>query len=66
MIVTNDYDFTYCQLAGLFKRITTSGSTREGFKSYWLVEEGEFTTEQVEEFAIAFYTAYNKMFPGTF
>lgn len=61
-----EYDFSYSQLVSLHNIVALTGSTREAFKSYWLTEEGEFSTEQVEDFAIAFMSAYNRFFPRTY
>jgi hypothetical protein len=61
-----EYTFTRKELASLHGIVTRTGSTREAFKVWWAVEEGEFTTEHVEDFAIAFMAAYNRIFPRTF
>lgn len=66
MTITEEYKFTSNQLHTLYKIVMKTSSTREAFKAHWAVEEGEFTTEQVEDFAIAFMTAYNRIFPRTF
>jgi hypothetical protein len=66
MTITEEYKFTSNQLHNLYKIVMKTSSTREAFKAYWAAEEGEFTTEQVEDFAIAFMTAYNRIFPRTF
>lgn len=59
------YEFSYDQCYALFPIMTKQGP-RAAFMAYWLAEEGQFTTEAVEDFSISFYTAYNRFFPGTF
>lgn len=60
------YEFTYDNLVALF-RIMTARGPRAAFIAYWTIEDdAAFTTEAVEDFSAAFYTAYNRFFPGTF
>ena len=65
---TGEYNFTRAECDSLYKIITSTGSALDGFKSYWNLgaEGGSIATEAVEDFAIAFFTAYNRFVPGTF
>ena len=62
-----EYIFTQHQLRTIHQFLEISPWVSDPYRWYMaLPKDADVSAEPVEDFAIAFYTAYNKMQPGTY